>query len=197
VADAMREASTSHMFSPKEKLMNIIRMTLLTLLLLPLPGWSKDLNLFVIQRSKNTNEVQYQLHVNDRCHIVSDHPVGAFWQLREVSPEKTEPLSDLEHMAYGVTNQQVAENRVSFDLGVLEHFRALEQRRITATVRYDPSTATCIPSVQTAINGQVAALERIYVQAEERLVRPKVKYIDVYGKSLASRPTPVKERIDP
>ena len=142
-------------------------------------------------------EVQYQLHVNDSCQIVSDKPVGAFWHLREVSSEKTEPLSDLEHMAYGVTNQQVAENRVSFDLGVLEHFRALEQRRITATVRYDPSTATCTPSVQTAINGQVAALERIYVQAEERLVRPKVMYIDVYGKSLASRPTPVKERIDP
>ena len=177
--------------------MNIISMTLLTLLLLPLSGWSKDLNLFVIQRSKNTNEVQYQLHVNDSCQIVSDKPVGAFWHLREVSSEKTEPLSALEHMAYGVTNQQVAENRVSFDLGVLEHFRALEQRRITATVRYDPSTATCIPSVQTAINGQVAALERIYVQAEERLVRPQVMYIDVYGKSLASRPTPVKERIDP
>src|SRR5947209_15313940 len=90
---------------------------------------------------KVSNEVQYQLHVNDRCQIVSDHPVGAFWQLREVSPEKTEPLSDLEHMAYGVTNQKVTENRVSFDLGVLEHFRALEQRSITATVRYDPSTA--------------------------------------------------------
>jgi len=193
----MREASTSHTFSPKEKLMNIIMMTLLTLLLLPLPGWSTDLNLFVIQRSKNTNEVQYQLHVNDRCHIVSDHPVGAFWHLREVSPETTEPLSDLEHMAYGVTNQQVAENRVSFDLGVLEHFRALEQRRITATVRYDPSTATCIPSVQTAIHGQVAALERMYVQADERLVRPKVRYIDVIGTSVASRPTPVTERIDP
>jgi hypothetical protein len=193
----MREASTSHTLSPKEKLMNITSMTLLTLLLLPLPGWSKDLNLFVIQRSKNTNEVQYQLHVNEHCQIVSDHPVDVFWQLREVSPEKTEPLSALEHMAYGVTNQQVAENRVSFDLGVLEHFRALEQRRITATVRYDPSTATCTPSVQTAINGQVAALERIYVQAEERLVRPQVRYIDVYGTSLAARPTPVKERIDP
>ena len=129
--------------------MNFIRMSLLSLLLLPVPGWSTALNLFVIQRSKNTNEVQYQLRVNDRCQIVSAHPVSAFWQLREVSPETTEPLSDLEHMAYGVTNQQVAENRVSFDLGVLEHFRALEQRRITATVRYDPSTATCIPSTRS------------------------------------------------
>jgi Domain of unknown function (DUF4833) len=177
--------------------MLIIAMTLLTLLLLSLPGWSTDLNLFVIQRSKNMNEVQYQLHVNDRCHIVSDHPVAAFWHLREVSPGTTEPLSDLEHMVYGVTNQQVAEHGVSFDLGVLDHFRALEQRRITATVRYDPDSATCIPSVQTTINGQRAALERIYVQADERLVRPKVRYIDVVGTSLAARPTQVTERIQP
>ena len=46
--------------------MNIISITLLIMLMLSLPGWSKDLNLFVIQRSKNTNEVQYQLQVNDR-----------------------------------------------------------------------------------------------------------------------------------
>ena len=177
--------------------MNIMRMTLLTLLLLPLPGWSTDLNLFVIQRSKNTNEVQYQLHVNDRCQIVSNQPVSAFWRLREVSPERTEALSDLEQMAYGVTNQQVTEHGVAFDLGVLDHFRPLEQRRITATVRYDPQTATCTPSVQTTIHGQVAALERIYVQADERLVRPKVRHIDVVGKSLESRPTQVVERIAP
>ena len=177
--------------------MHIIGMTLLTLLLLPLSGWSTDLNLFVIQRSKNTNEVQYQLHVNDRCQIVSDHPVDAFWQLREVSPESTEPLSDLEYMAYGVINQKVAEHWVSFDLRILEYFRALEQRSITATVSYDPHSATCTSIVQTTINGQVAALERIYVQADERLVRPKVRYIDVVGKSVASWPTQVAERIEP
>ena len=177
--------------------MKRIALTLLTLLLLPLPGWSTALKLFVIQRSKNTNEVQYQLHVNDRCHLVSDHPVDAVWRLREVSPEKTEALSDLEHMVYGVTNQQVTEQGVSFDLGVLEHFRPLDLRRITATVLYDPQTATCTPSVQTTIHGQVAALERIYVQADERLVRPKVRYIDVVGQSVASRPTRVVERIAP
>jgi hypothetical protein len=177
--------------------MKRLALTLLTLLLLPLPGWSTDLHLFVIQRSKNTNEVQYQLHVNDRCHIVSDHPVDAFWRLREVSPEHTEALSDLEHMVYGVTHQQVTAHGVSFDLGVLDHFRPLDLRRITATVHYDPETATCTPRVQTTINGQVAALERIYVQADERLGRPKVRYIDVIGKSLASHPTQVVERIEP
>jgi hypothetical protein len=145
MAAALREASTSPTFSPKEKRMTVIRLTLLVLLLLPLSGWSTALNLFVIQRNKNTNEVQYQLHVNDRCQIVSDHPVDAFWKLREVSPERTEPLSDLEQMAYGVTNQQVTEHGVSFNLGVLDHFRALEQRRITATVHYDPHSADVYP----------------------------------------------------
>src|ERR671923_1570735 len=187
----------SYPFAPKEKRMKSIGLTLLTLLLLPLPGWSTALNLFVIQRNKSTNEVQYQLHVNDRCQIVSDHPLDAVWHLREVSPETTAPLTDLEQMAYGVTNQQVTEHGVSFDLGVFDHFRPLDQRRITATVHYDPQTATCTPSVQTTINGQGAAFERIYVQADERLIRPKVRYIDVVGQSLASRPTHVVERIAP
>ena len=177
--------------------MTIMSITLLTLLLLSLPGWSTDLTLFVIQRSKNTNEVQYQLHVNDRCHIVSDTPVSAVWHLREVSPETTAPLTDLEQMAYGVAHQQVTEHGVSFDLGVLDHFRSLEQRRIHATVRYDPHTATCAPSVQTTINGQMAALERMYVQTKEGLGRPKVLYIDVVGTSLTSSPTQVTERIEP
>jgi hypothetical protein len=123
--------------------------------------------------------------------------VSAVWRLWEVSPETTAPLTDLEQMAYGVTNQQVTENGVSFDLGVLDHFRPLEQLRIHATVRYDPQTATCTPIVQTTIQGQVAALERVYVQADERLIRPKVLYIDVVGRSLTVSPTHVTERIQP
>jgi hypothetical protein len=174
-----------------------LALTLLTLLLLPLPGWSTNLYLFVIQRNKNTNEVQYELRVNDRCQIGTAYPVAAVWRLRELSPEQTEALSGLEEMIYGATNQQVTAHGVSFDLGVIEIYRPLDLRRITATVHYDPKTATCTPSVQTTINGQEAALERIYVQADERLGRPKVRYIDVIGKSLASHPTPVVERIEP
>jgi hypothetical protein len=171
--------------------MKIIGMTLLALLLLPLPGWSTDLNLFLIQRSKNTNEVQYQLHVNDHCQIVSDTPVGAFWKLLEVSPEKTAALTILDRIAYGVVAQNVDENWVSF------HLRALAQKRVKATAIYNPQTETCSPIVHVEINAQWAALERIYVQAEERLLRPKVLYIDVVGKSLTSSPTPVRERIYP
>ena len=177
--------------------MHRLALTLLTLLLLPLPGWSTNLSLFVIQRNKNTNEVQYELRVNDRCQIGTAYPVAVVWRLREVSPEQTEALSGLEQMIYGATNQQVTAHGVSFDLGVLEFYRPLDLRRITATVLYDPTTATCTPSVQTTIRGQVATLERVYVQADERLGRPTVRYIEVIGTSVASPPTPVVERIEP
>ena len=79
----------------------------------------------------------------------------------------------------------------------LDHFRALEQRWITATVRYDPHSGDVYPSVQTTIHGQVAALERMYVQTDERLVHPKVRYIDGVGTRVAASPTPVTERIQP
>src|SRR5262249_53974093 len=113
------------------------------------------------------------------------------------SPEQTEALSDLEQMIYGATNQQITAHGVSFDLGVLEYYRPLDLRRITATVHYDPQTATCTPSVQTPINGQEATLDRIYVPADERLDRHNVRYIHVMGKRLASNPPPLVERSEP
>src|SRR5262249_694661 len=167
VAAARSTASKARPCAPKEKRMHRLALTLLTLLFLPLPGWSTNLYLFVIQRNKNTNEVQYELRVNDRCQIVTAYPVATVWRLREVSPEQTEALSDLEQMIYGATNQQVTAHGVSFDLGVLEFYRPLDLRRITATVHYDPQTATCTPRVPTPLNGQVPAFERIYVQPDE------------------------------
>ena len=171
--------------------MHLICCTLLILLLLPLPAWSKELPLFVIQRSKNKNEVHYQLTVDDRCHIATDKPVDAFWKLLEDSPEKTKPLTDVDRLAYGVVNQKVAENWVTFQI------KPLEERRVKATALYHPETQTCAPVVQVEMQGQWVSLERIYVQTEEGLFKPKVLYIDLFGKSLDANPQQVHERINP
>jgi hypothetical protein len=86
----------------------------MTLLLPPLPAWSTEVPLFAIQRRKNKNEVQYRLHVDDTCHIVSAEPVSAFWNLLQDSPGKTQPLTAFEHIAHSAMQQKVAENWVSF-----------------------------------------------------------------------------------
>jgi hypothetical protein len=177
--------------SPKEKRMTIIGITLLILLMLPLPGWSKEVPLFSIQRNKNDNEVHYLLRVDDHCQIVSEEPVEAFWKLLEESPDKTEPLTELEHIVYGAVQQNVDNNWVSFTL------RPVAQKSIKATAIYDSHTGTCAPIVHTEINAQRASLHRIYVQAEEGLFKPRVLYIDLFGKSLDANPKEVYERLHP
>jgi hypothetical protein len=151
--------------------MKMLGMLLLILLLLPWPAWSKDLPLFFIQRSKNANEVHYQLRVDERCRIASDAPVSAFWKLLEASPDKTASLSVFDQMAYGIEQQHVANNGVSFRL------KALEQKRITASVTAPPQLGTCAAIAQTELQGQWAVLERIYVQTEEGWLKPKVLYV--------------------
>jgi hypothetical protein len=171
--------------------MKTLGMLLLMLLLLPLHAWSKDLPLFVIQRSKNANEVHYYLRVDDHCRPASDTPVSAFWQLLEARPVKTASLSVFDQMAYGVEQQRVADNEVSFSL------KALEQKRIRASITAPPQVGTCAARAQTEIQGQWAVLERIYVQTEEGWLKPKVIYVDVFGTSVDANAAPVQERLTP
>ena len=171
--------------------MKIIGMILLTLLLFPPPGWSKDVLLFVIQRSKNANEVQYYLRVDAHCTLASDTPVHALWKLLEESPEKTKPLSVFDKLAYGIAQQTVTEPWVAFSL------KALETKRMKARATPTPPPGTCTPLVLTDIQGQEAFLERVYVQTEEGFPKPKVVYIDIFGKSVDASHTPVTERITP
>jgi Domain of unknown function (DUF4833) len=171
--------------------MYIISLTLLILLLLPLPGWSKDLPLFVIQRSTNANEVQYHLRVDDRCHILGDEPVSAIWHRRAERPETTKPLSAIDKLAYGVVQQNVEDNGVEFRL------RALEDKSLKATATAQPGTGTCVARVQVEIHAQWAALERVYVQTEEGGVRPKVQYVELFGTRMEGSPVQVTERITP
>jgi hypothetical protein len=171
--------------------MKMLGILLLTPLLLPWPAWSTDLPLFIIQRSKNANEVHYYLQVDDRCRIASDTPVSAVWKLLAVRPDKTASLSVFDQLAYGVAQQRVTHNEVSFSL------KALEQKRLTARVMGPPQSGTCVAQAQTDIAGQRAVLERIYVQTEEGWLKPKVLYVDVFGTSVDARATPVQERLTP
>jgi hypothetical protein len=171
--------------------MQMVSRLLLPLLLLPWPVWSADLPLFVIQRSKNANEVHYSLRVDDRCRLAADTPVRAVWKLLAVSPDKTASLSVFDQLAYGVTQQHVADHAVSFSL------KALEQKRITARVTVPPQSGPCAAQAQTDIQGQRAVLERIYVQTEEGWLKPKVLYVDVFGTSVEARAIPVQERLTP
>jgi hypothetical protein len=171
--------------------MKPLSIILLILLFFPLPAWSKDLLLFVIQRSKNANEVHYYLRVDAHCNLASDTPVHALWKLFEENPGKTKPLSVFDQLAYGIAQQTVTEQWVAFRL------KALETKRMKARATPTPPTGTCAPLVLTDIQGQEALLERVYVQTKEGFPKPKVVYIDIFGKSVDASHTPVTERLTP
>ena len=132
----------------QELRMKPLSLILVTLLFFPLPAWSTDLLLFVIQRSKNANEVHYSLRVDDHCTLASDTPVHARWQLREESPEKTKPLSVFDQLAYGIAQQTVTENGVSFSL------KALATKRMKASATPTAPPGTCAPRVSPTFKGR-------------------------------------------
>ena len=171
--------------------MTSIGIILLTLMVLPWPAWSTDLPLFFIQRSKNANEVHYYLRVDTQCRLAAEEPVSARWKLLEGGPERTASLSVFDQIAYGIAQQQVADNTVSFSL------KALEQKRITASAAPHSQRGTCTPRAQVEIQGQPAILERIYVHTEEGWLKPKVIAVDVFGTSMNASATPVRERLTP
>ena len=154
------------------------------------PAWSTDLPLFIIQRSKNANEVQYSLQVDDRCRLASDTPVSAVVELLAVSPDKTARCPSSISWPMGLQQQHVADNEVSFSL------KALEQKRITARVTVPPQSGTCAAQAQTDIQGQRAVLERIYVQTEEGGSNPRCCMLTFSGQAWMPVP-PVQERLTP
>ena len=147
---------------------------LAALLLLPWPVWSTDLPLFSIQRSKNANEVQYSLQVDDRCRLASATPVRAVWKLLAVSPNKTASLSVSLSWPMGSRSGtwRIMWCRLSEGPGTEAH-----RRQVTGP----PQSGTSAAQAQTDIQGQRALLERLYVRTEEGWLKPEVLYVDVFG----------------
>jgi Domain of unknown function (DUF4833) len=171
--------------------MKTIYIGLLILFIVPFHSFGKELDIFIIRRSKNKNEVHYQMHVDNNCQVVDNEPVAGIWKLLEEGPNKTKSLSMLDHLAYGAENQEIFGNWVYFNL------KALGSKLIRSTAIFDSEGNMCWPIVQVKINGEWALLDYIFVSSKEGLLMPKVMYIDIFGKSLDSIPKQVTERIEP
>lgn len=171
--------------------MKIIYICLLALFFIPLQSWSKELDLFFIQRSKNKNEVHYRLDVGENCRIASKEPVTGFWKMLEKGPNAIKTLSGFDLLAYKAENQKVNNNWVHFNI------KGLKNRLIKATTIYDQKSNKCSPMVQVRINEEWALLNRIYISSKEDSLIPRIMYIDIVGKSLGSISKQVAERVEP
>jgi hypothetical protein len=152
-----------------------------TTLLIPVRCFSKELaieHLFRIERSKNANVVQYDAQLTPEGTLKPEKPVIAYWIMNTNSGEK-EDLSWVEKkMAYGFS----VEYDTKGDFWIMDLVADI-QRKIKvykANGRY---------RAETLIDGRPAFIDRIYIESIEGGMRPKVKYMEFFGKGIKTGST--------
>lgn len=147
-------------------------------------GWAAAARaLFVIERSKNANIVVYEARFDDAGEYVAQAPIAAYWKLYATTG-RVEPLSMLDKKAYGFTVKQEAGRYVM-------RLAPLRQRPIEV-VRDGAAGA----QARMDIGGTPSRLTKVFVQAADGNIFPKVAYVDLFGTALAGGTT-TYERILP
>jgi hypothetical protein len=146
--------------------------------------WSKTDHLFVIERSKNKNCVEYVARVTENDDLQESSPVAVYWIL-ENGRQKDLSLIEKKY-AYGIHSEEKLEkNRFKILLAALKD-REIILEKVGASFKAIAN-----------IDGQESILEKIYVKTKEGLIGlPKVLYVDVFGRTKETS-LPVKERIIP
>ncbi len=141
-------------------------------------------HLFFIERSKNKNLVQYDIHRMEKSDAPDTKPVNAYWVLENGRREELSPIE--REYAYGIVRQE----RLDGDKYKVV-LAGLKQVEIIIEKMKDSYKAV------VSINGKESILERIYIGSEEkRGGLPKILYIDLFGRTRETG-SPIRERIAP
>jgi len=145
----------------------------LALLVGPAAAQTKTSPLFIIERSKNANVVHYDARLTADGKLDPKEPVIAYWVVL-AEDGRREELSWIEKKkAYGFTVK--SDSSVN---GYTMTLVAAPEKQIIVKAEKDAVRAEAV------IDGRPAVLEKLYINASDRLTGPKVHYIEVYGKDL-------------
>jgi hypothetical protein len=145
----------------------------LVLLVAPAAAQTKTSSLFIIERSKNANVVHYDARLTDDGKLDPKEPVIAYW-VRLAENGRRQELSWIERKkAYGFTIKP----EPSVD-GYRMTLVAVPWRLIIVKQEKDAVRAEAV------IDGRRAVLEKMYINASDGLMGPKIRYIEVFGKDL-------------
>jgi hypothetical protein len=129
--------------------------------------------LFIVERSKNTNVVHYDAQFADDGNLDPKEPVVAYWILL-AEDGRRKKLSWIERKkAYGFTieSDQPVNSYKMIMVAIPEHHITVKQEKDAVRA-------------EVGIDGRPAVLEKMYINATDGLLGPKVRYIEVHGKDL-------------
>jgi len=142
-------------------------------------------SVFFVQRNKNSKEVHYGIRLDSDCRPVGEKPVYNYWVRFSRHETVTEPLTFFQQAGYGLKSQTVSEGAVEVVL------KALPDRPILIVSSLDQGR--CRVEAYMRIAAAQSRFEKAYVFAEEGLVLPTVKYIDLFGRRADG--APVREHL--
>jgi hypothetical protein len=129
--------------------------------------------LFIIERSKNANTVHYDARLTADGKLDPEEPVIAYYIMLAEDGRRKELNWIEKKLAYGFDIEPDPSAN-----GYTMTMVAARERRIT--VRQE---GTAIRA-ELVIDGQPAAVEKMYIKASDGLIWPKVHYIELYGEDL-------------
>jgi hypothetical protein len=132
-------------------------------------GDARAQRLFRVERSKNANVVVYDALMTQDGFLHSDNPVDAYW-LALAEDGQRKKLSRIQRrFAYGFKTRFLDEDTVVMNMA------ADIDREITVDV------VEGVPRAVTAIDGNDAVLDKIYVKSIEKKLWPSVEYLELFG----------------
>jgi hypothetical protein len=137
------------------------------------PAQKKTQPLFIIERSKNANVVHYDAHFTDAGEIDPKEPVIAYWVMLATDGHREELTWIEKKKAYGFHIKPDSSVN-GYKMTVV----AVPKGQITVKKDGDAIRAELI------IDGHPAILEKIYINASDGLMGPKVHYIELHGKDI-------------
>lgn len=134
---------------------------------------------FFINKSDDTNRVDYGMRLDATCTPVDDEAIFGYWRIFEKSPPvRTQGWSLIDRIPYGIAEQR----RLPRTPNGAEYMLTLKQltRPIVITTKLE-ADGRCTATARTRINGSTAQLLSVYVKLAGFAM---VDYIDVLGRNL-------------
>ena len=139
------------------------------------PDPSSSTILFYIQRNVNKNTVVYELNYEDEEKLVSGQPLDVYWIMYE-NENKKKKLNFLQKkLAYGYN--VIGNNGSGIEIQLVSY----KNRKI-----YIRKNKNGDFKAYMLINGTTAALNNIFVFANESGAFPSVEYIELFGQDEAT-----------
>lgn len=130
---------------------------------------STSRELFTLARNKNANVVKYAARANKDGRLAAANPIDAYWLMRAEDGRREELTWAERKLAYGFTVSDITPDGCTLRLS------ACSERVVHVRVNEGRIQA------QLTIAKHPATLQRIFVQADEGLLMPSVRYVELSG----------------